>query len=294
MNEASRWRLAMARVVAPVYAADARVRAVLVGGSVARGWADRYSDVEIGVFWEQFPTAQEFRAAIERARGTDWQLEPYTPEEDVWYEEYAVDGLKIDLRHMTAARMSEVLAAVTVGGDFSESRQEIIAAMQHGVPLHGAPLIEAWQASAARYPEALARAMVRKHLALPPWWSVPMLVERENLPLVYGAFREAAQGIFGALVGLNRVYYPGSKWMAQTLATLPLAPPDLAARINGVFRTEPLDGARQMKALVEETFSLVEQQMPDPEVAAARRWFRSQRPVLDAPPDGRLPLDRCG
>src|SRR5439155_5319039 len=134
--------------------------------------------------------------------------------------------------------------------------------------------------------DALARAMVEQHLALPPWWSVPMLIERGDLPLVYGAFKEASERIFSALVGLNRVYYPGFKWMAQTLSTLRLAPPDLAARINQVFRAEPLAGARQMQALVEETFTLVEQQMPDAEIAAARQWFRSQRPILEAPPDG--------
>src|SRR5205085_11078180 len=105
----------------------------------------------------------------------------------------------------------------------------------------------------------------------------------------YGAFKEASERIFSALVGLNRVYYPGFKWMAHTLSTLPLAPPDLAARINAVFRAEPLAGAGQMQALVEATFALVEQQMPDAEVAAARQWFRSQRPVMEAPPEGGPP-----
>jgi hypothetical protein len=62
----------MAQTIAALYTADPRVRAVLVGGSVARGCADRYSDVEIGLFWEAFPTDEEFRAAMERARGTDW------------------------------------------------------------------------------------------------------------------------------------------------------------------------------------------------------------------------------
>ncbi len=71
MNEASRWRLGRAREIAPVYLADPRVRAVMVGGSVARGWADRYSDVEVGVFWEAFPSPEQFRAAMERARGTE-------------------------------------------------------------------------------------------------------------------------------------------------------------------------------------------------------------------------------
>src|SRR5438132_452992 len=122
MNEASRWRLAVAEMIAPVYTTEAQVCAVFVGGSVARGCADRYSDVEIGILWETFPTHDEFRAAMERAHGADWELDPYAPDEDVWYEEYAVEGLKIDLRHMTAARMGEVLAAVVEGSDRSKDR----------------------------------------------------------------------------------------------------------------------------------------------------------------------------
>ena len=59
--------------------------------------------------------------------------------------------------------------------------------------LNPEPLIAEWQARAARYPDALARAMVEQHLALPPWWSVPMLIERGDLPLVYGAFKEASE-----------------------------------------------------------------------------------------------------
>ena len=117
MNEASRWRLEMARAIAPVYTTDPRVRAVIVAGSVARGFADAYSDVEIGVFWEEFPAPEELQVAMERSRGTAWELDPHDAEkDDVWYEEYAVDGLKIDLRHMTAARLDQVLTAVIEAG----------------------------------------------------------------------------------------------------------------------------------------------------------------------------------
>src|SRR6266852_6210959 len=108
LSEASRWRLAVARAIAPVYTTNPPVRAVIVAGSVARGFADPYSDVEMGVFWEELPAPGELQAAMERARGADWELDPYNPrEDDVWYEEYVAGGLKIDLRHMAVARMEE-------------------------------------------------------------------------------------------------------------------------------------------------------------------------------------------
>ena len=77
MNEASRLRLVMARKIVPVYMQNGRVRAVLVAGSVARGFADAYSDVEIGVFWEEFSSEGELRRAMEQAAGTLWELDPF-------------------------------------------------------------------------------------------------------------------------------------------------------------------------------------------------------------------------
>ena len=50
MNAASQWRLTLGRRVATCYAVNPKVAAVIVGGSVSRGHADHYSDIEIGVF----------------------------------------------------------------------------------------------------------------------------------------------------------------------------------------------------------------------------------------------------
>lgn len=290
MNEASRWRLAMAHAIAPVYAPDPRVRAMIVAGSVGRGCADQYSDVETGVFWERLPEPGELQAAMERARGTDWELDPYDPDkDDVWYEEYVAGGLKIDLRHMAVTRMEAVLAAVVDEGDISKSdRQEIIFAVQHSVPLHGAPQIEEWRVRAARYPDRLARAMVLKHVAFPPWWSVLMYAERGDLPMLYGAFHQATRRILGVLLGLNRIYDPGMKWIDQTIAMLAVAPPELAARLAEAFRAEPRAGARQMQQLIEETFDRVEQEMPGLDIAGIRRDFRFCRPIMHAAPPGWL------
>ena len=286
MNNASRWQLEMARKVSTVYTANAKVRAIIVAGSVACGYADAYSDVEIGVFWDDFPALAEFHAAMEQSGGDLWELDPYDAGDDVWYEEYGVAGLKIDLRHMTAARMDELLTAVIDTGDLSQRRQEIIVAVQHGVVLHGAALIESWRERAAQYPNSLARAMVGHHLSFHPWWCGPMLAERDDLPDAYGAFIEATKGIVGTLLGLNRLYNPGMKWTDHTIATLPIAPPNLADRLKQAFRADPVAGAQELQQLIEEMFRLVEREMPDVDLTELRRTFHSRRPALHAAPRG--------
>jgi hypothetical protein len=51
--EVSKGGLALAQHIAPVYFDNPKVRVVMVGGSVSRGCADQYSDLDIGVFWAE-------------------------------------------------------------------------------------------------------------------------------------------------------------------------------------------------------------------------------------------------
>ena len=55
MNNASKWRLELVSPIASLYAKNLKVAAVIVSGSTARGHADKYSDIEIGVFWKEPP-----------------------------------------------------------------------------------------------------------------------------------------------------------------------------------------------------------------------------------------------
>ena len=87
MNEASQWRLEVARFVAPIIARNPHVTAVMLGGSASRGHADSYSDIEIGVFWSQPPTEEDRMSPIEPAGGVFWELDPYDPVEGHWMEE---------------------------------------------------------------------------------------------------------------------------------------------------------------------------------------------------------------
>ena len=76
-NEMSLAGLKLAGTIARIYADNPKVRAVIAGGSVSRGYADKYSDVEIGVFWDSQPSDKERKDAALRIGGEVWKFDPY-------------------------------------------------------------------------------------------------------------------------------------------------------------------------------------------------------------------------
>ena len=69
INEASKWRLAVAQKLASVYAENPKVKAAILGGSASRGCADCYSDIDMGMFWSELPDERERLVILERFGG---------------------------------------------------------------------------------------------------------------------------------------------------------------------------------------------------------------------------------
>ena len=102
MNSHSARRIQTGREkIAPLYAAEPDVVAVVVCGSAARDLSDSFSDLEMCTFWRRPPTDEERLALIRRVGGTRVSLYPYEPENGDWSEEFLLPGLKVDMGHRT-------------------------------------------------------------------------------------------------------------------------------------------------------------------------------------------------
>ena len=285
MNRASAWRLALARKISPAYTSNPKVEALVVAGSVARGHADRYSDIQIDIFWAEPPDDDERRAAAARAGGTDPLLWPY--QDDEWSDHYFVGGTRIELSQVLTSSAEKFLADVVDGYDTSAEKQMIVAAIQHAIPLHGTPLVERWQRKARHYPDGLARAMVAQHLCFDSaWYEHEMLADRDDLVFLYDLCCDLEKRLFGVLLGLNRIYLPHLryKWMDSLIGEMRLCPPDLGVRMKQVFRMAPRTGVRLLHELTVETLDLVEAHMPEVDTRPAWQMLQQQREPWDQPP----------
>jgi hypothetical protein len=286
MNTASQWRLSLARQLVPAYTEYPHVQAVILGGSAARGYADPYSDLELGVFWSQPPTNQDRERAFARACGARLTMDAYDPAYQWWIEDYYVQGVNIDVVHRTIPTTDQLIADVIERSDTSLYKQTLIAAIRDAVPFVGHSHILRWQSQTEQYPNALMYAVVQASMTLKPWWSVEVAAQRDSLILVHQALSVVSEKVLAALLAINRQYHPGIKWLPDVIAKLAIAPEAFHTRLRRCFEG-PLDGrVLHMAALIEDVFTLAERHVPSLNIASVRTSFHQRRAPIEPPEEG--------
>jgi len=266
---------------------------VLIGGSTARGQADRFSDVELEIFWNVSPTDADRREALEHSGGSIIRNAPYDASESVWHDALAIgqgaDGVPNTVLHVEIANrvvdvVDSALDDLLVRHNPSDFKESLAYSVLTGIPVHGTAVIERWRSLAKVYPDGLAVAVIRRHAEIESLSDLPALIERGyNLLLINEMFCRAERQLFRILLALNRTYYSGFKWLDSVANAMHVAPPRLVDRMRRVFTAGALEGGRELTALVDETFDLVATLMPEIETERLRIAFHEWRPAWEPP-----------
>jgi hypothetical protein len=286
MNQATQWRIAFARQMAAIYAENPKVSAIVISGSVSRGQADGYSDIELDLFWQEPPTEAERIRPIEQVNGRIIMIEPYA--DDEWSEDYTVNGVQMDMSSFLVATLDRYIAEV-LAGDTAVLKHLRLAAMQQATPLHGQAQIEKWQ-SQIRYPDALAEKVVGQNLrfeALGIWYLRGVLLARGDWLMLHDVFCRMQQRILGALCGLNHIFvhHPNYKWQADLITQMSHKPAHLAERLQQVFLVSPAEGITILHELLQDTIALAASHLPHLDFSRSTEAIRWQRqPITEAPP----------
>jgi predicted nucleotidyltransferase len=284
-NATSLWRHSLARQLGEIYRTDPGIAALGVTGSTAYGRADRYSDIEVLSVWHELPqhsTLEHLAARVDATRRRIF-IDDGPTESDIG-EEYLIHGVKIDLSHTSVDTVERLLTDVLERYDASLAKQHVLAAIQHAIPLFGPNLFDRCQERLAGYPHALSVAMVRRHMDFGPHSWLMILAQRGDFLELHDIYVRAAKNIVNTLLGLNRIYHPGYKWIDATIAEMTICPANLAAGLRSVFSAAPVSGALQLDEIIGELIALVEAHMPEVDTAPIRRRFRQQRPEWPEPP----------
>lgn len=290
--------MAVARKIAPHYAAYPNVDAVVVLGGVARGWADAWSDLDLVVYWREPPTERERHAVVERMDGQSadfWDTFAKEPDPTLryWAEDYYVagdehTGFKIDVGHHRTGDMHQIIEVVTQRYDPHPLKQEILYSIKRVQVLSGQELIQTWIEAAGACPEPLARRFVQENLGLPPLWSAEASVTRDDGLTYTRIMGQVGEHLLKAVVALNCEYYPGPKRQAHLIDELAIKPPDFDQRLSRMVRGEPDAAIASAYALYDDVLALAQTHMPGTDLTGMRDRFHYQRKQWAHPPQGML------
>ena len=274
MSSARDYLLDIARRHAAFYVAHLHPAAILLAGSTATGDVDSYADVDLICYYEVMPPEAQFRAMREHWHGAAGvRLSPWS--EVGIGEQWTIGGVEVQVGHFPIAMVEQDIVAVTEAFSTDAVLHKKVLGLLEGLPLHGGDTIAHWQARLAAYPEGLARAMVEQHLRgiFPVWYYQTHLARRDAALWQHQTLVEAALHILGVVAGLNRRYYSSVelKRTRHLVATLPIAPANLVARLEALLTSDWAAAVEQVEAITREVIALIERHLPGADTTVLRR-----------------------
>jgi len=253
-------RIELATELSALYAANPKVAVVYIAGSVARGWADEHSDIELNVFWHEAPDDEDRKRVIREAGGELVRFFDY--EDSEWSEVYNFRGVKMEMSHFLLSTIEGYVQDVVGNGDVDLDKQVLIASVQDGCPLHGKECLQELKARSV-YSETLGRAMVASHQHFEDAWYYAPLAERDDAVMLYDVKTKVIHRLLCVLCGLNSVYvsHPRFKWIERTAAQFEHAPQNLVPRLLAVYRSDSRTGLAELQQLVQDVRALIRERM---------------------------------
>src|SRR3954447_3502270 len=154
VTDESRYLQALARRIAAAYLTATSPEAILLTGSAATGESDRYSDLDLIVYYHQLPSPVQLEAAHTTLQPSASRIIA-SDETGSRIEELTLRGLTCQVAHISIASWERDMAAVLEEHEPGTVVEKAIGGLLEGVPLHGADVIAAWRERAADYPEEL-------------------------------------------------------------------------------------------------------------------------------------------
>ena len=278
LNDHSAWRLELARRYIQPYGDRAPI--AVLGGSVAQGVADRWSDIDTIVYWDEIDRdwLETPRAAADGDRFT-W-VEHYPG--NACLEQYRFGTVKADVAHVRLGWLDELIDGTLSGESFDTTSLDVLRGVQESIVLFGEERYEPIRSRVLDYPDSLRRAMVEANLKVTPSWIYEgMGRDRGDLVVFYEYVLATMRYVVGILAGLNRVYLAPEKLkrVGAVVGRMELTPANAAVRLDALLDLPREQVRAELDDLVGATLDLVEAHLPDVDTTRARRlWLLPAEP----------------
>jgi hypothetical protein len=264
-------------------------KAVIVTGSVARGVADRYSDVEMRFLVDALQPITVYQDWLRSAGGL---VEPEENAEHMsgthtksWH-----DGVFVETLWQPWSALDATLGAVLLAETHDHWMLTEAWRLADAMPVRAHGRLTVWQERLKEYPDALRNRLITQSASIwtaPAWWpssvvTIWPLAERDaRLALAQRLTGYLERGL-RILFALNRCWEPDYKWLASERRRLAIKPGELMSRVNSVFALEsPRESVRTCLALLIDILTLASEEY---DVAAPRERLKEALDVGHLPP----------
>lgn len=282
VSAASQLRQHIATELAPALTQDG-TQEVWLTGSVARGVADQFSDIELRVLVD---TLDEPRVYETQLRAAGAKVDPVSAvwngmvTTKSWYR-----GLFIEAAWQTCDGLAQSLEPIL--GAYTTDHWSLVEAwhVTYALPLTPAPRLAHWQQRLQVYPHALQTALVEQATTT---WTQPHWYPLSPINMWPLAYRDVAMGLSGKLTveverclrllfAINRVWEPDYKWLFHEQRRLITSIPNLSERVNQIFQTSvPKQQVALCLQLIQDVLECVPQeydmQRGRNKIGEAREW----------------------
>jgi hypothetical protein len=281
-NPHAQWRIRYARRLTENLAAFKGVRAVIVAGSVARNYADAYSDLEIPIFWDILPD-DERRLEIADVLAGRFLFAYDGPSRE---DQLLIDGVQVDLWHIAVKHEEEIIRAVLHDHRTDLDFLNAMDTIRCCIPMYGEEMIRAWKSQAEEYPIGLAHRIITEHIASFRVDQLEICDRRGDPKGFCDQLRFLQQKVFLVLLALNRCYFPSFKWMYPALKNMSIKPQSIGERFRRGYAATHEQAVAEMVQILNETIRLVEEQFQQVDTDTAHRRMAHRRRATNGPNKG--------
>jgi len=275
------WRIDLAHQIAGHLRHFDNVAGIAVAGSVARGFSDDYSDLEIATFWNVNPTDERRSEIVSALKGSRFAS---SGSGQSCEDSLLIKGFQVDIWHNEVQFEEKVLTNVLTNLSTNLGENNFLETVQNLIPLYDNGIIADWKVRSRDYPFELGKKFVKENISFfkDPYFE--MHIARKSLPLLFSHISGLQKRVFLTLLGLNNVYFPGFKWMLKVCDQLAVKPPHLSERLSLAFQSAPFEACQDILKLMAEVLDLVGSKFPDVDCDSSRKQLKTHRRKWDTGP----------
>jgi predicted nucleotidyltransferase len=266
MNAHVQWRLEFAQTLSTTMRQIAGIDMIAVLGSVARGYSDQYSDLELMLLWDHEPSPEQ-QAELVRLVQAEHRHPAFDPG---YHSAFRIQGIPVDLWHTTRAQEEAFMHAVLVDLSLDLVANNRVETLLSCIPLVGVDQAAAWKTHLNAYPRDLAVRFIQTYIPHFHLRHLHFAARRDNPTAYYHTLSDVQSSLFLVLLALNAAYFPTFKWMYPTLRHMSQTPPEIATRLHAMFHQPPIQAADHLRTVLAETLDLVETTYPKMDTTQAR------------------------